>query len=251
MAARREWPGSGGGGGSQRQSIFAPCRQLGLIVIDEEHENSFKQETTPRYHARDVAVMRARLENIPIILGSATPSLESWRNAERGHYSLLKLPKRVLDFPMPPVHLIDLRHEPPPRGRFRAISHRLERAMHEALRENGQVILLLNRRGYATIVQCPSCGQSVEMCKHCDLALTASTRPATFSSATSAATNRSRPNAAAFAARTRFVIKAKAPKSCRQRSRRSFQSILCGGLIATACGSAAATNRCWGHFARD
>ena len=154
-----------------RSAVFAPCRQLGLIVIDEEHENSFKQESTPRYHARDVAVMRARLENIPIILGSATPSLESWHNAERGHYTLLRLPTRVLDFPMPPVQLIDLRHEPPPRGRFRSISHRLERAMHEALRDGGQVILLLNRRGYATFVQCPSCGY-VEMCKHCDLALT-------------------------------------------------------------------------------
>lgn len=154
-----------------RSAVFAPTRQLGLIVIDEEHENSFKQESTPRYHARDVAVMRARLENIPIILGSATPSLESWHNAERKHYTLLRLPNRVLDFPMPPVHLIDLRHEPPPRGRFRAISHRLERAMHEALRAGGQVILLLNRRGYSTIVQCPSCGR-VEMCKHCDLALT-------------------------------------------------------------------------------
>ncbi|HEV8060618.1 MAG TPA: primosomal protein N' [Gemmataceae bacterium] len=154
-----------------RSAIFAPTRQLGLIVIDEEHENSFKQETTPRYHARDVAVMRACFENIPIILGSATPSLESWHNAERGMYTLLRLPNRVLDMPMPPVQLIDLRHEPPPHGRFRAISHRLERAMHEALRDGGQVILLLNRRGYSTIVQCPSCGR-VEMCKHCDLALT-------------------------------------------------------------------------------
>ncbi len=154
-----------------RSAVFAPTRQLGLIVIDEEHENSFKQESTPRYHGRDVAVMRAHLENIPIILGSATPSLESWNNAERNHYTLLRLPKRVLDLPMPLVHLIDLRHEPPPAGRFRAVSHRLERAMHEALRDGGQVILLLNRRGYSTIVQCPSCGH-VEMCKHCDLALT-------------------------------------------------------------------------------
>jgi primosomal protein N' (replication factor Y) len=154
-----------------RSAVFAPTRQLGLIVIDEEHEHSFKQESTPRYHARDVAVMRAQLEDIPIILGSATPSLESWHNAERKQYSLLRLPNRVLDFPMPPVHLIDLRHEPAARGRFRAISHRLERAMHEALRAGGQVILLLNRRGYATIVQCPACGR-VEMCKHCDLALT-------------------------------------------------------------------------------
>jgi primosomal protein N' (replication factor Y) (superfamily II helicase) len=154
-----------------RSAVFAPARQLGLIVIDEEHENSFKQENTPRYHARDVAVMRARLENIPILLGSATPALESWNNAARGHYTLLNLPNRVLDLPMPKVQLIDLRHEPPPPGRFRAISHRLERAMHDALRDGGQVILLLNRRGYSTIVQCPSCGK-VEMCQHCDLAMT-------------------------------------------------------------------------------
>src|SRR5207237_6287338 len=80
-----------------RSAVFAPTRRLGLIVIDEEHEGTFKQETTPRYHARDVAVMRARLENIPILLGSATPSLESWHNAERGHYQLLSRPGRVLD----------------------------------------------------------------------------------------------------------------------------------------------------------
>ena len=86
-----------------RSAVFAPTRKLGLIVIDEEHENSFKQEATPRYHARDVAVMRARLENIPILLGSATPSLESWHNAQRGQYTLLTLPQRVLDRPLPQV----------------------------------------------------------------------------------------------------------------------------------------------------
>ena len=84
-----------------RSAVFAPTRKLGLIVIDEEHENTFKQESTPRYHARDVAVMRARLENIPIMLGSATPSLESWHNAQRGQYTLLTLPQRVLDRPLP------------------------------------------------------------------------------------------------------------------------------------------------------
>lgn len=154
-----------------RSAIFAPTRQLGLIVIDEEHESSFKQETTPRYHARDVAVMRARLENIPIILGSATPSLESWHNVERGHYSLLRLPQRVLDLPMPKVQVIDLRHEPPPRGRHRALSHRLERAIHETFREDGQVILLLNRRGHSTYIHCPACGR-VETCSQCDLTMT-------------------------------------------------------------------------------
>jgi primosomal protein N' (replication factor Y) len=154
-----------------RSAVFAPTRQLGLIVIDEEHEGTFKQESTPRYHARDVAVMRARLENIPIILGSATPSLESWHNAQRGQYGLLSLPNRVLDRPLPHVGLIDLRHERVSGSRFYALSPALERAMREALRAGGQVMLLLNRRGFSTHVHCPSCGY-VETCRFCDLALT-------------------------------------------------------------------------------
>lgn len=151
-----------------RSAVFAPCRQLGLIVIDEEHEGSFKQENTPRYHARDVAVMRARLANIPILLGSATPSLESWHNAQRGQYTLLTLPSRVLDRPLPKVGLIDQRHTVGGRG---ALSPTLERAMKEALKAGGQVMLLLNRRGYSTHIHCPACGH-VEACRFCDLALT-------------------------------------------------------------------------------
>jgi primosomal protein N' (replication factor Y) len=154
-----------------RSAIFAPTRKLGLIVIDEEHESSFKQDSTPRYHARDVAVMRARLENIPIILGSATPSLESWHNAQRGQYTLLNLPSRVLDRPLPQVALIDLRHEMRTFGRFTAISHMLEGSMRDALRDGGQVMLLLNRRGFSTHIHCPACGY-VAGCKFCDLALT-------------------------------------------------------------------------------
>jgi primosomal protein N' (replication factor Y) len=155
-----------------RSAVFAPARKLGLIVIDEEHEGSFKQESTPRYHARDVAVMRARLQEIPIILGSATPSLESWHNAQRGSYTLLTLPNRVLDLPLPQVGLIDLRHEAiAAASRIRAISPSLERAMRDTLRDKGQVMLLLNRRGFSTHVHCPSCGH-VESCEHCDLALT-------------------------------------------------------------------------------
>jgi primosomal protein N' (replication factor Y) len=154
-----------------RSAIFAPARKLGLIVIDEEHEHTFKQESTPRYHGRDVAVMRARLENIPILLGSATPSLESWHNAQRGQYTLLSLPKRVLDRPLPNVDLIDMRHESPHPGRYRAISDHLEAAMREALTQGGQVMLLLNRRGYSTHIHCPACGH-VEQCRFCDLALT-------------------------------------------------------------------------------
>jgi primosomal protein N' (replication factor Y) len=154
-----------------RSAVFAPTRNLGLIVIDEEHENSFKQESTPRYHARDVAVMRARLENIPIILGSATPSLESWHNAQRKQYQLLELPRRVLDRPLPRVPLIDLRHDRDPDRRFQGVSPSLERAMRYSLDKGGQVILLLNRRGFSTYLHCPACGH-VQHCKFCDLAMT-------------------------------------------------------------------------------
>jgi primosomal protein N' (replication factor Y) len=154
-----------------RSAIFAPTRNLGLIVIDEEHETSFKQESTPRYHARDVAVMRARLENIPILLGSATPSLESWHNAQKGQYTLLTLPKRVADRPLPQVKLIDLRHDRHPDKKPHGLSPSLERAMKHALELGGQVMLLLNRRGYATYLHCPACGH-VEQCKFCDLSMT-------------------------------------------------------------------------------
>jgi primosomal protein N' (replication factor Y) len=153
-----------------RSAVFAPATNLGLIVVDEEHEGTFKQDSTPRYNARDVAVMRARLQGIPIILGSATPSLESWHNAERGHYSLLRLPNRVLDLELPQVGLIDLRQERP-RGGLRALSVPLEMAIRSALANDGQVILLLNRRGFSTYVHCPACGH-VETCRFCDLALT-------------------------------------------------------------------------------
>jgi primosomal protein N' (replication factor Y) len=154
-----------------RSAVFAPTRNLGLIVIDEEHENSFKQDATPRYHGRDVAVMRARLHNIPILLGSATPSLESWHNAQRGQYELLRLPRRVNDLPMPKVSLVDMRHEMPHGGRFHALSPTLESAMQKALGDGGQVVLFLNRRGFSTHLHCPACGY-VEQCKFCDLALT-------------------------------------------------------------------------------
>ncbi len=154
-----------------RSAVFAPTRKLGLIIIDEEHEHSFKQEATPRYHARDVAVMRARLENVPILMGSATPSLESWHNVERGHYQLLSMPQRVLKRPMPEVRLIDLRHEPKSHKHAQALSPSLEAAMQQALEAKGQVMLLLNRRGFATHVHCPACGLVVQ-CQHCDLALT-------------------------------------------------------------------------------
>jgi primosomal protein N' (replication factor Y) len=151
-----------------RSAVFAPTRRLGLIVIDEEHESTFKQETTPRYHARDVAVKRAQLEQIPVLLGSATPSLETWRNAERGRYSHLSMPSRVGGRPMPQVGIIDLRDEKAPAG---GLSRPLRQAIEHALEQGGQVILLLNRRGFHTFVLCPRCGKVVK-CHACDVAAT-------------------------------------------------------------------------------
>jgi primosomal protein N' (replication factor Y) (superfamily II helicase) len=151
-----------------RSAVFAPARRLGLIVVDEEHESSFKQETTPRYNARDVAVMRARMEHVPVLLGSATPSLESWRNAERGRYTRLAMPSRVGGRPMPGVEIIDMRDEKAAVG---GLSESLRQAMVQALDQGGQIILLLNRRGFHTFVLCPRCGHVVK-CHACDVATT-------------------------------------------------------------------------------
>lgn len=154
-----------------RSAVFAPTPHLGLIVLDEEHEATFKQETAPRYHARDVALWRARDQNVPLVLASATPSLESWHRAMRGEYRLVEMPRRVLDRPLPHVDTIDLRDEVHTKFSRGAISRPLHRAMEEALRDGGQVILLLNRRGHSTHIQCPACGDAMR-CPNCDLALT-------------------------------------------------------------------------------
>jgi primosomal protein N' (replication factor Y) len=154
-----------------RSAIFAPTPHLGLIVLDEEHEASFKQDSAPRYHARDVALARARLEQIPLVLGSATPSLESWQRAQEGVYQLLSLPHRVFDRPLPGVGTIDLRLEFQNRHSRGAVSRQLHIAMDEALKNDGQVILLLNRRGFSTHIQCPACGHVVR-CPQCSIALT-------------------------------------------------------------------------------
>ena len=153
-----------------RSAVFAPTRHLGLIVIDEEHEGSFKQESVPRYHARDVAVKRAHLEGVPIILGSATPALESWRNATTGRYTRINLKERVGARPLPEVTLIDMRYEKPAGV---VLSSPLKEAMTAALDDGGQVILLLNRRGFNTFAVCtnPKC-RGVLKCRHCDVSLT-------------------------------------------------------------------------------
>jgi primosomal protein N' (replication factor Y) len=154
-----------------RSAIFAPTPRLGLIVVDEEHENTFKQDITPRYHARDVAIARAEMEQVPLVLGSATPSLESWQRAQEGRMELVEMPRRVLDRPMPVVGTIDLRDEIHSRYSRGAISRPLHNAIRVALTQGGQVILLLNRRGFATHIQCPACGGAMR-CPECDIALT-------------------------------------------------------------------------------
>ncbi|MBU4273777.1 MAG: primosomal protein N' [Planctomycetes bacterium] len=154
-----------------RSAVFAPTPNLGLIVLDEEHETSFKQESAPRYHARDVALARAEAEGIPLVLGSATPSLESWRRAKAGEFALVEMPRRVLDRPLPTVGTIDLRAEKGRACSRGSISRQLHTAIAAALDEGGQVILLLNRRGFSTHIQCPACGHVVR-CPECDIALT-------------------------------------------------------------------------------
>jgi primosomal protein N' (replication factor Y) len=154
-----------------RSAIFAPTPQLGLIIMDEEHESSFKQDSTPRYHARDVAIERARDEGVPLVLGSATPSLESFLRAERGEYELAKLPNRVEGRPLPEVVTVDLRVDFVDKLSRGALSRQLAMAMNQALGQGGQVILLLNRRGFSTHIQCPACGMVLN-CPHCEIALT-------------------------------------------------------------------------------
>jgi primosomal protein N' (replication factor Y) len=153
-----------------RSAVFAPTRHLGLIVIDEEHETTFKQETAPRYHAREVARKRAELEGIPLILGSATPTLESWRRTQEGHDTLIQLPQRVEGRPLPPVVIVDVRHDPM-RKKGAAIGRALQTGMHQALEAGGQVILFLNLRGYSPVLWCRACGAAVK-CPHCDVSLT-------------------------------------------------------------------------------
>lgn len=158
-----------------RSALFAPIRRLGLIVVDEEHESSFKQaEPAPRYHARDAAVLRAQQLGIPILMGSATPSLESWWNVRQGRYQLLELPRRVADRPLPPVELVDMKAERDQlagRGRTqRNFSGVLVEALLAARAAGRQTILLQNRRGHSPWLQCPACGEVLH-CPRCDVSL--------------------------------------------------------------------------------
>ncbi|MDR1493340.1 MAG: primosomal protein N' [Planctomycetaceae bacterium] len=155
-----------------RSAVFAPLPNLGVIIIDEEHESSFKQDTAPRYHAREVAKRRAEEEQATLILGSATPSLESWRRAAiTKEYTLLSMPYRVRNLSLPHVSTIDLRTADRDRNTRGAIHRRLHAAIDETLSQNGQAILMLNRRGFSTHIQCPACGEVVK-CPDCEVSLT-------------------------------------------------------------------------------
>ncbi len=154
-----------------RSAVFAPLVNLGLIIVDEEHDSSYKQEETPRYHGRDVAVMRAKLQETVVVLGSATPSLESWANADKGRYVRIEMRERVMARPLPEVELVDMREEFRETGQENIFSRRLIEETQATLDRGEQVILLLNRRGYSTVVMCRSCGEKIE-CENCAVSMT-------------------------------------------------------------------------------
>jgi len=154
-----------------RSAVFAPLKNLGLIVVDEEHETTYKQEEAPRYHARDVAVMRAKIEKCVIVLGSATPSLESYHNAKRGKYGLVTLTQRVDQCQMPLMRIVDLRQERRKQKAAAILSEKLRSAIADRLEKREQTILFLNRRGFSTSLLCSNCGEARD-CPNCSVALT-------------------------------------------------------------------------------
>jgi primosomal protein N' (replication factor Y) len=154
-----------------RSAVFAPLKELGLIIVDEEHDGSYKQEETPRYHGRDVAVMRAKLNEAVVVLGSATPSLESWANAEKGRYARVEMRQRVADRPLPAVELVDMRNEFRETGQEQIFSRRLIEETEATIQRGEQAIILLNRRGYSFVVMCRSCGEKIE-CENCAISMT-------------------------------------------------------------------------------
>ena len=158
-----------------RSAVFAPVKKLGLIIVDEEHDSSYKQDQLPRYHARDVAIKRAQGAGVPVVLGSATPSLESYYNAAgdpKPGYSYLHLPDRVPGMRLPKVEVVDLAEERRARRGVHLLTRRLEQRLHQTLEDKGQAMLLLNRRGYANYIACPDhrCGWMM-VCSHCDAAM--------------------------------------------------------------------------------
>ncbi len=154
-----------------RSAVFAPVADLALIIVDEEQDSSYKQEEAPRYHARDVAVMRAKMADAMVVLGSATPSLESYYNAKKNKYALVELPDRVEQRPLPEVERIDMKQEFQETGQEQVISRKLVQEIRERLERKEQVMILLNRRGYSPVALCRACGHRME-CRNCAVAMT-------------------------------------------------------------------------------
>ncbi|MBT9330342.1 primosomal protein N' [Acidipila sp. 4G-K13] len=154
-----------------RSAVFAPVEKLGLIVVDEEHDSSYKQESMPRYHARDVAVVRAKLAGATVVLGSATPSLETWHNGELGKYARIEMHERVNARSLPAVELVDMRREFQETGQEHLFARKLMEETQATLDRGEQAIILLNRRGYSFVVMCRACGDKLE-CENCSIALT-------------------------------------------------------------------------------
>jgi primosomal protein N' (replication factor Y) len=154
-----------------RSAVFAPVADLALLIVDEEQDSSYKQEETPRYHARDVAVVRAKMAGAAVVLGSATPSLESYFNAKKNKYTLLEMPDRIEKRPLPEVEIIDMRQEFQETGHEQVISRKLAAEIKERLERKEQVMVLLNRRGYSPLALCRTCGKTLE-CKNCAIAMT-------------------------------------------------------------------------------
>jgi primosomal protein N' (replication factor Y) len=154
-----------------RSAVFAPVSDLALLIVDEEQDSSYKQEETPRYHARDVAVMRAKMANAVVVLGSATPSLESYFNAKKHKYTLLELPDRVEQRALPEVEIVDMRQEFQETGSEQIISRKLAQEIKDRFDRKEQVMVLLNRRGYSPLALCRTCGKTLE-CKNCAIAMT-------------------------------------------------------------------------------
>jgi len=154
-----------------RSAVFAPVENLALMIVDEEQDSSYKQEETPRYHARDVAVMRAKMAGAVVVLGSATPSLESYFNAKKNKYALLELPDRVEQRPLPEVEIVDMRVEFQETGKEQVISRKLVEEIRQRLERKEQAMVLLNRRGYSPLALCRACGNRME-CRNCAIAMT-------------------------------------------------------------------------------
>jgi primosomal protein N' (replication factor Y) len=154
-----------------RSAVFAPVSDLALLIVDEEHDSSYKQEETPRYHARDVAVVRAKMAHAVVVLGSATPSLESYFNAKKNKYALVELPDRVEQRPLPEVEIVDMRQEFQDTGHEQVISRKLAAEIQERFERQEQVMVLLNRRGYSSVVLCRTCGKTLQ-CRNCAISMT-------------------------------------------------------------------------------